>query len=54
MHFGMWPTGALVPALTQHFVAARDDAAHPRIGLGGEQTALGQTQRARHVGVVGD
>ncbi len=33
--------------------AASDDAAHPRIGLGGEQTALGETQRARHVGVVG-
>ena len=51
-HFGVRATGALVPALADHPVAVRDDAADHRVGPGGEQAAFGQAQRAGHVQVV--
>ena len=52
-HFGVRFAGALVPAFGDDFVAVRDHAADARIGLRREQPALGQSQRARHVRVVG-
>ena len=50
---GVRLAGTLVPALAHHLLAVCQHAADHRIGPGGEGTAPGQPQRARHQQVVG-
>jgi len=50
--FSVRHTGALMPSLANYSSFAHNDAADARIGSRGIQTALGETQRLRHVKMV--
>jgi hypothetical protein len=53
MNLRMRLASTLVEALADNLVAARDHATDARVGGSRIQPALGETQRARHVGMVG-
>ncbi|MNZ17161.1 hypothetical protein D3C78_341470 [compost metagenome] len=54
MHFGMWFTGAHMPALTHHFAVTDDHTTHARVGVSGVDTLAGKLQGTGHVMGVED